>query len=1114
MIVCILLFVAILLTVCHTKVWANSAMNDMDATEAAGAPTGTYTAEQSAVIGHSVKRYHNRPLYCNRMAGVVLGGDLPHIRFGHEPYVCGCLMLAISRGSTSKWLHDFANITSRYHNAHMMWDISDPSMPDVFITLEVVPMADAPGFCARLVPKGLISSDKIIWAYGGATQRPPSLDGSGTIAGCLDPTVNPAWTTRGFVADDCKGNTVNIAGDTFLLTPPLYDKSTNVSQRTIIGRCSVHSAPVIVDANAWTNAATLVKSSKMTESPMVSGVIIPRKTESEFVWAVESSDKGAAFKRSRIDNPKASFLMGMKRAESIGNQIAVNTPDDRFNASVNAVCAAVDGIIRPPYIMHGAMLWNMPYMGWRTLYGPTALGWHSNVKETVKTYLDTQLKSSPNSTPKADSALGYSQEAVDSRMYGRGHLAHPHQYRYDMQSVFFDMAIHAWRWTGDPELERLLGKTLPLHLEWMHDCFDPDDDGLYESYQNTAEVDQVWYNGGGTAEETAYAYNGHLAAMDIARKTGDTISANKHKQQAEKIRASFLQNLWISEKGHVGAYKEQGGLKRLHEDSWLYSIFLPIDARLLTSEQSYRALYYTEWGLERVKMPLGGERCWTSNWVPGAWSNRMLWPPHAYSLALAYYQTGLPDDGWQMMRGGFLESAFNKVVPGGFDCDSVGTDFHDTSSMFARATVEGLFGYQPDYPNSRVRFAPQFPSEWNHASIKTPDFSLAFSRSANKDEYHLKLKQAGYVEFAIPVRAQRVTAVEVDGHKVAWQDSPGYGHSVISVKLPKRKSVNLIVKWETALPEHRPVFVDGMPGQSIMLSVPQGKIISVDDPAQVLLRKRHMNGSVKSVLDTKPGYFAATALVKYDNLQQWQVYKLHVGDTTHATLTEIPNIGKWMSVNIAGQINSDVREIYKKEYLTPRPQTCSVRLGTNGYSSWAWYYWGATQPEIDLSLTSKMLDSTGQLVTPQGIPFKWTSEVTNIAFTSQWDNWPHSVEFPVNVKGQAIWFLVCGSTNCMQGRISNAVISLNYEDGSKQKIDLVPPFNFWNLCPIAGTDYDYKRDAFALPIAPPATVKLGNNCRAILISNRLSQGIILQSVTLEALSQEVVIGIMGITVLQ
>ena len=75
----------------------------------------------------------------------------------------------------------------------------------------------------------------------------------------------------------------------------------------------------------------------------------------------------------------------------------------------------------------------------------------------------------------------------------------------------------------------------------------------------------------------------------------------------------------------------------------------------------------------------------------------------------------------------------------------------------------------------------------------------------------------------------------------------------------------------------------------------------------------------------------------------------------------------------------------------------------------------------------------------------------------------------------------------------------------------MPPFNFWSLCPWGGLDYSYETDAFCLPAEPPPMAQLGNNCRAMVLSWRLRPGEILESVTLEALSQEVVIGLMGIS---
>jgi len=108
-----------------------------------------------------------------------------------------------------------------------------------------------------------------------------------------------------------------------------------------------------------------------------------------------------------------------------------------------------------------------------------------------------------------------------------------------------------------------------------------------------------------------------------------------------------------------------------------------------------------------------------------------------------------------------------------------------------------------------------------------------------------------------------------------------------------------------------------------------------------------------------------------------------------------------------------------------------------------------------------------------------------------------------------VWLLVCGSTNPMQGRIANAVLRFHYADGQEEKLELVPPMNFWSLCKFEKCDYDYKRDGFALPKEPPKQMQLGENCRAMVYGWKLRPGAELETVTLETLSQEVVIGLMG-----
>ena len=194
-----------------------------------------------------------------------------------------------------------------------------------------------------------------------------------------------------------------------------------------------------------------------------------------------------------------------------------------------------------------------------------------------------------------------------------------------------------------------------------------------------------------------------MAALELARRAGDEAAVKRHQARLAKIRKSFMEKLWIPSKGYVGSYVEQGGHERLHEDCWLYAIFCPIDAGLLDASQAAQSLYYSEWGLQREDMPYGGQRCWTSNWVPSLWSLREMWPGDNYHLALAYFQTGLADDGWTVLRGTFPHMAFYGPVPGNLGYPNGGTDFNDCAAMFCRGWWKGCSATGPIIPTAGSR---------------------------------------------------------------------------------------------------------------------------------------------------------------------------------------------------------------------------------------------------------------------------------------------------------------------------------------------------------------------------------------------------------------------------
>jgi hypothetical protein len=614
----------------------------------------------------------------------------------------------------------------------------------------------------------------------------------------------------------------------------------------------------------------------------------------------------------------------------------------------------------------------------------------------------------------------------------------------------------------------------------------------------------------------------------MARNAGDAEAEEFHNRMLEKIKRGFFKKLWISKKGHSGAYREQGGHERLHEDPWLYSIFLPVDAGLTSQLQSIESVYYSEWALQNDRVPNGGRQVWSSNWVPGIWSVRELWPGDNYHLALSYFQAGLPDDGYDILCGTFMRTAFNHLSPGNLGGVQGGIDFGDCVHTFTRTLVSGLFGYNPDYPNGKVKIAPQFPTDWDHASIELPDVKIAFSRKGNECKYAIKLTDAASLELLLPVQCEWIKNVTVNGETVSWKLIPGIGQSILQINLSELSEAEVAIEIDKPLPYFAPVTVEGNIGDMIQFEARNANIIEFKDPQEVLDNEKIEMGILGARLAANKGYHTVVATVLTGKAPQWRIFRIKVndpaGDAKEAArfVDNMPAKAAWETVDISSLYNADVTTIYQQQYLSPRPNTVSVRLGTDGYSPWTFPHWKSLPPVIKTDRVKMMLNGQNRLVTPQGIPFAWSPGEKNIAFTSMWDNYPVRIDFPVNKTGSAVYFLISGSTNVMQCQIANAVVRLNYADGQTDSLELIPPVNYWNLSVIephptaAGqnsrNDYTSETDRFCIPAKFPETVQLGENCRAMLLNLRMREEVELKSVSLETLSQEVVVGLMGITV--
>ena len=1209
-------------------------------------PGLVYQPQGDAIILKNGTRWDNRPLYCHERMAIVTAGEMPALRGK-----MGTLYVGIERDGTRLALHQFSERVMRYRPGRIEWELSDPRWPGLKARLVGTTLADATGFTARLAVEGVKPGDNALWYFlppapekGGAFRTKTSSNGYeldrepaaalSQVVGSLSATVTK-WEQLPYAERDklssatpFNGGTLNGAG--LLATVPL----TNRSQSIAVG----------TDDNEGSYLTQLKK----------------------------------PLDRSAVADAAKAFDLGHARVKNLGDSVVVDTPDPYLNAAAGASVAASYGLFVHKCFVHGGSMWRFQMPGWRTMGGAISYGWTDQVRRAVELFDGLQIRKDDKKTKAEFSASGC-QQWGNSRFFGEGfvHYKQP-ALHYEFQTLMFDDAIRAWRFTADPVLEKLLLPMLELHLKRARECFDADDDGLYESYNNTWPNDSIWFNGGGTPEQSAYMFNGHRAAADMCRKLGDTAGTMRHNAQAKKIQTALDRVLWLPEAGHYGSFLEPGGNHRVNPNAWVYAQHVPIEAGMTTPEQAWKAMFYTEWGMERIKLPYGGEMRHTSNFVPGQWSIRELYHGDNFAMALGYFLGGQGDDGWDILRGTMLQAMYgdlepkkgfsnesgtfnrvNIISPGGLSQPNCGIDFNDISSSFARTLVEGLFGYRPDYPNKLVRIEPSFPSSWDRAFIKTP----AFTFQLKDNTYKLKLTQPAAVRFGLPIRANKVRSVLVNGKPMKFTIEPWAGYGMLRLEVPSTSLVEVKLDLEGSaqpLPVKTEEKTEGTPGHHLILEKIEGDV------------------------------------------PRYQITKLHVPEPPlPALLHEAPTDATWKPIDISAQHNGDIRTIYQQRYESPRPETCSMRIGYDGWSAWTFPHWGIHTPSVTMehaltvetaayeandaaianpttALTAEawitpgkmpedggriidrtipntsdgflldtypgnslrlitsngsvtapnvltpgqavhvagVYDSTARimklylngrevasktdgsfppikpvasplrirlggpgttpfigeisriavhdraladagiaarvkadapaagpadwkldgsaqglkrldqskhpkvnliqgnhLVTPQQARFFKPKPEKNIAFTSLWDNWPDAVTVPVNAKGEAVWLLVCGTTNPMQNKISNAVIKFRYTDGKEEKLDLVPPQNFWSMCGFGRVDYNYDREAFALPKTPPAQVQLGTNCRAMVYGWKLRPGVTLKDVTLETLSQDVTIGLMGISVM-
>ncbi len=769
------------------------------------------------------------------------------------------------------------------------------------------------------------------------------------------------------------------------------------------------------------------------------------------------------------------YEVAEKWRSDLSSTVSFTTPDPYLNNLGGALVMATDGAWDGQIWLHGAIGWRMALTGWRGAYAGDFLGMFDRQRIHFDAYAKSQVTDVPVTLPHLmDAGHGLSRGAYKwgTPMYSTGYICRNPKnnkqfHHYDMNLIYIDELLWHFQFDADTAYMRKMWPVIKRHLAWEKNTWDPDNDGLYDAYCCIWASDALQYNSGAVTHSSAYNYRSNMLAARIARILGE--NPKPYEEEANKILNAMNACLWLDKEGHWAEYQDFMGLKRLHKDAAVWSIYTPIDCGAGTAEQNYRATRYIDSKIPHLPFSFNGKTyrtISTTNWSPYEWSLNNVAMSEVMHTILAYYQVGRVEEAYRLLKANVLDFMYLGTSPANFgqlsSLDKVMgesyRDFTDVMGTTSRAMVEGLYGITPEALEGRCVIRPGFPAAWDSASVHTPYMDYV---------YH---KKDGKVILDVTQNFKRPLKIVVRQNigQGKWKDTEFTAEKVQHIELP-------VISYQ-----------EEAPAESVQMEASKG--------------------------------------TGFDELMEKNC----------------------RMVNMDANFNSNVTDIFRNKYKTPRSPYTTLCVPTQGVGDWCSTKRTANIDDAKLRslvkngvFEAKLKKSEASAVFAS-LPFRTPAEGKNIAYTSLWDNYPDSITVALKGKASHAYLMLAGSTNPMQSGMDNGVVIVKYTDGSTDSLMLHSPSNW---VPI---EQDYMEDVVAFPIPELRPYRVGlksgvvsrhlfkdshaplydkasdipaykqpqahiDGGAATLLDMPLNPKKKLRSLTLRTLSNEVVIGLMGVT---
>lgn len=1094
--------------------------------------------------------FFNRPLYGGSSPFRVDAGDVPEFSL-YLPGRGGNLRFGLRADGKSLWLHKAKQVVARYRPGMMLYEIRDPLLGTGELRLAVVAARAEEGMILRVDYSGA-AMPELLFAFGGVNGMKGRRDGD---IGCEVEPVGKFFQLR---PEQCASNTVALGDDSFVVRgkPGL-----------IGGVISAGAKLAVADAQRWGDVERLfTPADPAVEQRVLAGVIKLEAGATKFVGVQRLTGNGDAeevlaayrevadktsstgqsnpLKQWRSAELPKLFAQEEAARQAIAERVVVETPDPFINASVAALNIAADAVWddRQEAYLHGGVAWRVRLLGWRVSYAGDELGWHERTAKHFAGFAKQQ-NTDPVPTvvppPEEVSHLARNETALHSN----GDLTKSH---YDMNLVGVDAFFRHLLWTGDLEFARRMWPTIERHLAWERRLFrrefGPEKLPLYEAYCCIWASDDLAYNGGGATHSSAYnLYHNRMAAR-VAKLLGQ--DAKLYEREAELIARGLKENLWLADRGWYGEWKDLLGLQLVHPNAAAWTFYHTVDSEVPSPLEAWQMTRFVDTQIARFPLrgpgvPEGNYTMPTTSWMPYTWSLNNVVLGETMHTVLAYWQANRSEGAFPLFKGALLDSMYCGLCPGNvgmctwFDATRRESqrDFGDGVGAMSRAVVEGLFGVKPDLLAGEITLRPGFPAEWDSASIRHPDFQFGFKREGLREIYTLEAKFAKPLKLKVEALALRdgVADITMNGRAANWrmmEDSVGAPR--IEIEAAAAPTQSIVIEWRGKAPVHSRVTAVVQQGASLVVDCGV-TIAGFADPQRALSGVQAKDGKVSGRATGIPGHRTVFAKAEQGDLRWWLPVTFEIRAGAEALVTmdwTKPIAAELETIDLAPHFNDKVTQIFRNEYRAPRSPFVSLAMPKQGIGSWCH---PKQQFDVDDAGLRELAAKGGDKITlPNGVPLATpgAAGARNIAFVSQWENYPREISVPLAGKSSHAFLLMAGSTDAMKSRFDNGEVIVTYINGSTTRLALHNPTTWWPI------DQDYYIDelAFARPEPLPVRVDLKTGkVRVLKLEEFMSKGRVvpggaatvldlpldagkeLKSLTVRAIANEVVIGLMSVT---